>query len=354
VSSSSRRGVGRARAREAPLRPPAPEPAPAPSEATPSEATSFDWPPSEDELSAFVVLELSDEATGQLPNEADPATNARAIDGPAVSTASPAWTRRASIAVGVGLAAAAAIIGAGVAWFGVPPEPAPPPAAAPPPMAARSVAGEPRPESGAAPAPSAPETLIVTYRPAPTAREVATNARASGTIESPAAPPEAAAASSSFEAAPLVSAHANPDGARPGVPRELFTDETRVAAAPAAVGAHVAESSAAVREHNAIEQVLARYRQAYDARDVAAASAIWPSVDAPALARAFASIREQSLVFDGCQLKIDAEAARAECPGSLTFVRRVGPASPEIRRLSWTIDLRRAADGWNITRVAAR
>jgi hypothetical protein len=358
VSSSSTRGAGRARAREEPSRPPTPEPAPAPADATP-----FDWPPSEDDLSAFAVLELTDQATGQLPNGANarPATNAGAIEGRTASRALRARRRHASIAVGVGLVAAAAIIGAGVAWFGGPPHPARQPAAV-----ARSVAGNPHAGSGAAPAPAASETLTVTYLPSSTPRGVATNAPVSDTNELPAAPLEAAAASSSLEA-PLISNQANPDGARLGVPRELFIGEkaplptsapivepARMTAAPVAAAGHVAESSATLRDHNAIEQVLARYRQAYDARDVAAASAIWPSVDAPALARAFASIREQNMVFDGCELSIDADTATAECPGSLTFVRRVGPASPEVRRLSWTIDLRRAADRWNITRVAAR
>jgi ABC-type bacteriocin/lantibiotic exporter with double-glycine peptidase domain len=104
----------------------------------------------------------------------------------------------------------------------------------------------------------------------------------------------------------------------------------------------------------AIRQVLFQYERSYDRLDASSAAAVWRGVDVRGLTRAFASLSQQDLSFDTCDLRIDDERATANCRGALTFVRRVGDPEPEMRRVSWTIGFENDEGRWLIASVSAR
>ncbi len=91
---------------------------------------------------------------------------------------------------------------------------------------------------------------------------------------------------------------------------------TASAAVPAAV------------EVASVREALSRYGAAYSRLDAAAALAVWPSVDARALGRAFAELRSQRVTFDDCDIAVDGSRARAACRGATTYVPRAGDQSP--------------------------
>lgn len=107
-------------------------------------------------------------------------------------------------------------------------------------------------------------------------------------------------------------------------------------------------------DREAIAQLVDRYQAAFDERDADAAAAVWPSVDAPALARAFEDVQEQDLRLDRCDVAVKEEQATASCPGALSYVRRVGPSDREVARHVWTFLLERHERGWLIAEVTAR
>jgi hypothetical protein len=104
----------------------------------------------------------------------------------------------------------------------------------------------------------------------------------------------------------------------------------------------------------AIERVLRAYQDSYDRLDAAAAALIWPKVDTRALARAFSTLSQQDMSFDRCTLKIDGVHATAECAGEIRYTRRTGDQTPRTRPLSWSIDLERTYERWQISSVSAQ
>lgn len=103
-----------------------------------------------------------------------------------------------------------------------------------------------------------------------------------------------------------------------------------------------------------IEAVLGQYRAAYESLDAGAARAVWPSVDADALTRAFGNLSSQSLAFDRCDVNVNGEQAQASCSGRATYVQRVGGSDPKTVWLVWTFTLRQSNDQWTITDVDTR
>jgi hypothetical protein len=102
-----------------------------------------------------------------------------------------------------------------------------------------------------------------------------------------------------------------------------------------------------------IESMLGRYKQAYGALDVSATSQIWPSVERRSLARAFATLKSQSVAFASCAVRIQGFTAVALCDGTVEFVRAVGSSDPRIERQQWTFTLRRRSGQWQIEDVVA-
>ena len=107
-------------------------------------------------------------------------------------------------------------------------------------------------------------------------------------------------------------------------------------------------------ELRAVGNVLELYRQLYVRLDASAAAAIWPQVDAQALMRTFAQLERQNLSFDECSVTFNDRTATAHCVGVLEYVPRIGRNRLRTERHTWTIELFRASEGWQIVKVEAR
>ena len=115
-----------------------------------------------------------------------------------------------------------------------------------------------------------------------------------------------------------------------------------------------AEPSARELETRAVEDVLERYRLAFNRLDASAASKVWPTVNEKTLARAFERLEHQNVFFSSCQIVLGAMFAEATCIGSTRHEPKVGSRAtkPEARR--WRFSLRKASGAWLIDRVDMR
>ena len=100
--------------------------------------------------------------------------------------------------------------------------------------------------------------------------------------------------------------------------------------------------------------MLGHYEQAYDRLDAPGAAAVWPSVDARALSRAFARLQTQDLNFGNCTFSVSASDAAARCAGVLRYARRIGDTEPKIEQHVWTIEFARAGETWQIIKISAQ
>jgi hypothetical protein len=107
-------------------------------------------------------------------------------------------------------------------------------------------------------------------------------------------------------------------------------------------------------ELTAVQGVVRRYEQTYRQLDAKAVAAIWPSVDTRSLSRMFERIERQDLRFDTCAYAVSEVRATATCAGSLTYVPRVGGSTPRTDRHTWSIQLERAGQQWQIIGVSAQ
>ena len=126
------------------------------------------------------------------------------------------------------------------------------------------------------------------------------------------------------------------------------------AAAPTALATPAVVTPPPATEANAIEGVLGRYRHAFSTLDAGAARAVWPSVDARVLGRAFDQLEQQELEFQKCDIVVTGARATAACGGRARYVPKVGSKSPRDERRQWTFSLRKADDRWLIEGVASR
>jgi hypothetical protein len=125
------------------------------------------------------------------------------------------------------------------------------------------------------------------------------------------------------------------------------------AAAAESGGAEIA-ASVSDEDRSGIERTLERYQRAYRELDAPAAAAVWPTVDARALRRAFASVQEQNLVFRRCDIATTPDAATAHCVGELSYVRRVGDTTRRAEHHTWTIRLLRSGKEWSVVGLSAQ
>jgi hypothetical protein len=124
---------------------------------------------------------------------------------------------------------------------------------------------------------------------------------------------------------------------------------------PAAVAAMAERPTpGAPSEAEAIVAALGELKVAYERRDANLAKAVWPTVDARALARAFDSLRSQSVEFDGCQVKVTGGTGEVQCRGTTTYVPRVGSQFARTESRQWMFRLEKGNERWVITRAAAR
>jgi hypothetical protein len=96
-----------------------------------------------------------------------------------------------------------------------------------------------------------------------------------------------------------------------------------------------------------IRGVLARYAEAYDDLDVAAAERVWPSLNRSALTHAFDALEWQQVSLGQCSIQVDGNAARASCAGHAVWTPKVGGRQHDDAR-RWTFDLEKSAGGWLI------
>ena len=121
---------------------------------------------------------------------------------------------------------------------------------------------------------------------------------------------------------------------------------------PSAVGP---APDAVTADRLAIDAVLAAYRRSYNSLDAGAVSAVWRGADTRALTRAFSTLTRQHVSFDRCDVRVTAaDRARVRCDGILSYVQKAGDTTPQQRRVSWSMDLDRRDDRWEIVGVKAR
>jgi len=148
--------------------------------------------------------------------------------------------------------------------------------------------------------------------------------------------------------APLVSS--------PTLPASLPVQPSPVAvpAPPPRAEASAAPLPRIPAPETAIQTVLTQYRIAYRELDAGAARAVWPSVDAKALRKAFDRLEQQDLIFNSCQIAIDDVRAVASCHGSAWYVPRVGNRDPHDDQRQWEFKLSKVDEVWLIDTVSAR
>ena len=180
----------------------------------------------------------------------------------------------------------------------------------------------------------------------------------------------AVAGSRSLSTTSAAAAVLAPDAANSAGTPPPAVDSLSVVASPSATGSSPAETSgfaatyvpvnAVARapdrelEARAIQNVLGRYRIAFNNLDAGAALAVWPTVNEKTLAKAFEGLESHDMSFRSCQIEIFAVLAEAACSGSARYVPKVGSRTPKAEARRWTFSLRKASDGWLIDSVDAR
>jgi hypothetical protein len=104
----------------------------------------------------------------------------------------------------------------------------------------------------------------------------------------------------------------------------------------------------------AITGVLNRYQRAFSALDASAAHAVWPSVDAKALGRAFDQLDAQTIDLQGCDITVAGARAEAACAGTARYVPKVGNKTSRVEPRKWRFKLRQKDEEWLIDAVDAR
>lgn len=157
--------------------------------------------------------------------------------------------------------------------------------------------------------------------------------------------------------APTASIAANPRGASPASEPPSATAAPTVASTalpqrPPVLAVRPAPEAiptvAGRTEQSEIQRVLGQYRTAYQRLDAEAARAVWPSVDARALARAFDTLDSQELSFDICVFEITGEIGTAQCRGTATYTPKVGSRKSRLEPRQWTFHLRKMDESWKI------
>lgn len=235
-----------------------------------------------------------------------------------------------------------------------------------PPDSADRVPSSPRSGASSAPAPAEAAAPLPHVQPASalTAPVVAAAVSTGGTIRQAASRTPASSAPRepstrlTRTAAPPEVTRPEPASESERIPaaREVMIDGVAVATPDAARESPPSGAAPALptSARPAIVDVLRRYQAAYSRMDVSAARAVWPSVDARALARGFGTLAEQALAFGTCEIAVVEDRATAMCPGTLRYRPRVGSTAPQRRNGRWEVGLARGADGWSITSVNVR
>lgn len=231
------------------------------------------------------------------------------------------------------------------------------PLSVPPTVARSAPRGSPGSEAARAPVTPTQDAIVPSMRPpagrrqAPTGNTITVAESRSLSTTSAAAlvPPDAAnAVAAPPPAVDLSSVVASPS-ATASSPAETSGSTSTDAPANA-----VARSPGREAEARAIENVLGRYRTAFNQLDAGAAVAVWPTMQEKTLAKAFERLESHDVAFESCEIEIFSVLAEAACSGSSRYVRKVGSRTPRHEARRWRFSLRKVGDGWLIDSVDAR
>jgi len=118
------------------------------------------------------------------------------------------------------------------------------------------------------------------------------------------------------------------------------------------IAAPVGLSAVAV-DRQAVLHTVNEYKQAYEAMDVGATAAVWPSVDRRALARAYSTLKSQDLELQDCTISIADTKATTRCRGTIEYVRRIGNPTPRTGYQDFVFTLHKLGSNWIIYDVSA-
>jgi hypothetical protein len=137
-----------------------------------------------------------------------------------------------------------------------------------------------------------------------------------------------------------------------GVPPETHADA--VAAVPVANPPRPERTAAPspAAEYVAVLDVLNKYATAYSRLDAAAAQEVWPTVNRPALTRAFEGLASQRVSLERCDVSVSTAGAHANCAGFASWSPKIGNGGAHTDACNWTFQLAKAGDDWQI--VTAR
>jgi hypothetical protein len=241
---------------------------------------------------------------------------------------------------------------------------------APTAIAPRASAPAPTPAPPTRPAPieREPARVVAAAPPAVAAREPraaaasSTRSTATGVVTRPgaaapiAAPKAPAAASRTpLPIAPAPAAVPAPIDAAPkdGGNFAALPPAAPAVIAPPPAAAAPAAASAIAGEQSAVLEILREYRQAYEALDVTATAAVWPSVDRRALTRAFSTLKSQQLALNDCAVSIAGASATTRCRGTVEYVRKIGSPTPRTGHQDLIFKMRKLGSEWFIDEVSA-
>jgi hypothetical protein len=108
-----------------------------------------------------------------------------------------------------------------------------------------------------------------------------------------------------------------------------------------------------VDDRSLVDQTLQRYRRAYNRLDAQSAQAVYPAVNAGALARAFDSLESQALSFDSCDMELQGRYATVTCHGTSRYVPKIGNHVPRVEPRIWSFTLRKDDADWKIENARA-
>ena len=119
---------------------------------------------------------------------------------------------------------------------------------------------------------------------------------------------------------------------------------------PAAVPAVLVSN---IDERARVDQTLQLYRRAYNRLDARQAQAVYPAVNASALAHAFESLESQMLSFDSCDFDVQGQVAAVTCHGTSEYVPKFGSHVRRVESRVWNFTLRKDGSDWKIEAARA-
>ena len=102
-----------------------------------------------------------------------------------------------------------------------------------------------------------------------------------------------------------------------------------------------------------IQGVLNRYRDGFSTLDVAEVRAVWPNVDEAGLGKHFATLYDQNLDYDVCDISVATRQATALCRGSISYVLSGGNRRRLTQGREWRFTLRQNRGQWVIANAVA-